>query len=302
MANTFFNPDAIARLSIGLLYPDLVLARTVNRDYEADFVGGKGNVVNVRRPITLASSTRAYGATSAISVTDITEPTTVPVTIDEMIYSAVKVTDEDMTLGIEDFGRQVLQPQTTAVARAIEAKVVAEMRSLTPHASLEYVSGTTDPVKFFTSARKILRDLNVAPGGMVAAVGTGIAADLLNAKDLQDAGQSGSTGALRDATIGRLKGFDVIEVNTLNDDEAIFYSRDAFTLALRAPAVPDGVSFGRSVSANGFAVRWIKDYDASVLADRSILSVFAGTEKMTVRDWDSGAYVTPAIRVDGPIA
>lgn len=299
MANTFLNPDAIARLSIGLLYPDLVLARTVNRDYEADFVGGKGNVVNVRRPITLDSRRRAYSSNAAIVVDDIAEPATIPVTIDQMLYSAVSVTDQDMTLGIEDFGRQVLAPQTTAVARDIEQMVVDEMQALPVHGTLAYDSGTTKPIDFFTSARKALRDLNVAPSGMYAAIGTGLAADLLNTGELKDASQSGSTGALRDATIGRVRGFETVEVNTLGDYEAIFYSRDAFTLALRAPGVPDGVSFGKSVSANGFAVRWIKDYDSTVLADRSILSVFAGTQAMTVRDWDSGAYVTPAIRVLG---
>lgn len=295
MAQNFFVAENIARTGIELLFPDLVLARTVNRDYESDFGGGKGNVVNVKRPITLTSNSRAYGATTALTVSEIDEPDTVPVTISTMLYSAVKLTDEEMNFDISDFGRQVLYPQVTAVGRAVEKAVADEMESLAETVSIAYDSD--DPRSTFVAARKELRKIDVPAQGLYAAVGVNVAADLLNSGKLVDASQSGSTGALRDATIGRIAGFEVFEVNTIYPDSIIFYHRDAFTLAVRAPKVPSGVAYGQSQSGLGFALRWIMDYDSTVLADRSIVSTFIGTETMTKRRWDGGGYVTPAIRV-----
>lgn len=307
MANTFYTPEQVAKVAIGILGPDLVLAGMVNRDYEAEFKGGVGYSVNVRRPITLAANKRTIGAATAITVDGIADPGVESVALTDTVYSAVALSDEDLTLNIEDFGRQVLAPQAAAVAREIEAMVVAEMQALAENATLGNTtnSATTgydaaNPIKTFTAARKVLRDMGVPAGSLKAAVGTQIAADLLESAKLSDASQSGSAGALRDATIGRLRGMDVIEVNTLAENEIVVFHPDAFTLVLRAPVVPQGVSFGQSVSANGFAVRYIRDYDSDILADRSILSVFAGVQAMSKDVVDLAGNVTqavPAVRI-----
>lgn len=296
MANSFntqlTQAGKIASTALGLLMPDMVLARTVNRDFEADFVGGVGNVVNVRRPATLAARTRAYGATGAITIDDITEPAVQPVTIDRQIYSAVSLTDEDLNMELEDFGRQVLLPQTNSVAFAVEKAIVDEMQDLN-YTSLNY----SDIPGLFTAARKVLRDMGVPTDGLTAAVGTGVAAELLKTDLFRRADAAGSNDALINATLGRLMGFNIIESNLINEYDAIFYHRDAFTLAVRAPRVPEGVTFGQSVAANGFAVRYIRDYDPTVLADRSILSTFIGTETMSLTKQEDGSAVVPAIKV-----
>lgn len=297
MPNTFITQESqagkLAATALGLLMPDMVLARTVNRDFEADFAGGVGNVVNVKRPIALAANSRNYGATSAITVTDITEPAVQPVTIARQVYSAVSLSDEDLNMELEDFGRQVLLPQTTAVAYAVEKAVADEIAAL-PGSGLTWGS---DYIAAFANARKALRDMGVPAQNLVAAVGTDVAASLLKSDLLRKAGDSGSTDALREATIGRLMGFDIIESNLLPTGSGYFYHRDAFTLAVRAPRVPEGVTFGQSVAANGFAIRYIRDYDPTVLADRSILSTFIGTETMRLTKQVDGTAATPAVKV-----
>lgn len=297
MANTFNTQEntagKIAATALGLLMPDMVLARTVNRDFESDFSGGVGNVVNVKRPLALTANSRNYGATSAITVTEITEPAVQPVTISKQVYSAVSLTDEDLNMELEDFGRQVLLPQTTAVAYAVEKAIADEIAALAG-------SGLTwgsDYIAAFANARKALRDLGVPAQNLVAAVGTDVAASLLKSDILRKADASGSTDALREATIGRLMGFDIIESNLLPTGAGYFYHRDAFTLAVRAPRVPEGVTFGQSVAANGFAIRYIRDYDPTVLADRSILSTFIGTETMSLTKQTDGSAAVPAVKV-----
>lgn len=297
MSNTFNTQEnvagKIAATALGLLLPDMVLARTVNRDFEAEYIGGVGNVVNVRRPLALTANSRNYGATSAITVDSITEPAVQPVTIAKQVYSAVSLTDEDLNMEIEDFGRQVLLPQTTAVAYACEKAIADEIAAL-PGSGISWGS---DYVAAFADARKALRNMGVPAQNLVAAVGTDVAAALLKSDLLRKAGDAGTTDALREATIGRLMGFDIVESNLLPAGSGYFYHRDAFTLVVRAPRVPEGVTYGQSVASNGFAIRWIRDYDPTVLADRSILSTFIGTETMSLTKQVDGSAVIPAVKV-----
>lgn len=293
MANTFYTPEAVARLAIALVTDDMVLASTVNRDFEADFGGGKGDTVNVRVPAVLTGRTRGLAATDAITVDSITE-SSVPVALTEHAYSAVRLSDADLTLNLEDFGRQVLAPQTLAIAEYIEDTVVEQMQSVAQHTTIAFGS---DVAATFADARKALRDMGVPSGNLYAAVGTGIAADILKSDLFRKVDWAGTDGALREAVIGKIHGFTVIESNRLAEDEAVFYHTAAFTLAVRAPRVPEGVTYGASVSANGFAARQIRDYDPTTLADRSVVSTFIGAAVMPLKK-KSGTF-TPAIRVGG---
>jgi hypothetical protein len=313
MANTFVDPTSVVRLGLALVVQDLVLAATMNRDYESDFGGGKGSTVNVRVPAVLAARDRGLHDTGAITADEILEDT-VPVALTGSVYSAVFVDDADLTLSVEDFGRQVLAPQVLAVVENLETKAAAAMQGLAETTSIAYDAAA--PEKTFTAARKALRDLGVPASGLFAAVGTGVYSDLLNAKAITDVSQSGSTGALREATVGKVRGFEVIESNRLADDEMVFYHKAAFTIAVRAPKVPDGVSFGEAKAEKGFAMRWIKDYDSATTRERSVVSTFVGVKSMTVAttakqgplladgvtanpDEGKAVRVTPALRVLG---
>ena len=298
MANTFVNPTQVVQTALALLRDDLILAATVNRDFEAEYGGGLGSTVNVRVPATLKARRRQLGATTAV-VTDNLAETTVPVKLTDMVYSAVPVTDEDLTLNIQDFARQVLAPQITAIVEDLENSVATTMLSLTETTTLAY--SAANPIPTFTQARKLLRDMGVPAAGLYAAVGTGVYAELLEAKAIVDASESGSSAALRDAVAGTVRGFQTLESNRLGDHDIVFYNRDSFTLAVRAPIVPDGVAYGESRSEGGFALRWIRDYDSTVLADRSIVSTLTGAQPMQLPRLNpdgTRTLVTPAIRVD----
>jgi hypothetical protein len=302
MANGFntqmSQPGKIAATVLGLLAPDTVVARTINRDFDKDFQGGVGNGVNVRRPAVIQSRERAYGAGTSITLDNITEPATQVVELEKMLYSAVPVTDEEMEFELEDFARQVLLPQTQALAYAIESEAVALIEQAPTVAGVEW--DAADPAKSFVDVREYLRQNSVPLGNLTGVVGTNVAAAILKSDKFRNAAEVGGDDALRDATIGRIAGFTVVESNMVDPEAAYFYHRDAFTMVLRAPKAPEGVAFGASAAANGFAVRWIKDYDAALLADRSILSVFYGGKALeqTIRKADgSTESFLPAIKV-----
>ncbi|GAA2843856.1 hypothetical protein Acy02nite_68390 [Actinoplanes cyaneus] len=299
MAHNFVIPEQVLRTALGLLRDDLQLAATMNRDYEDAFGGGRGTVVNVRIPSTLKARRRKLADAGAAITTDSLSESTVPVQITDMIYSAVDVTDEDLSLNIEDFTRQVSAPQVLAMVEDVEDFAVAVMQATAETTSIAY--DKAKPVPTFTAARKVLRDRGLPASGLWAAVGTGVYAELLDADAITNASVSGSTEALRNARVGTVRGFNVAENNRLADDEIIFYGRDSYTLAIRAPRVPDGVAFGESRSENGFAMRWVKDYDSTHLQDRSIFSTFIGCKRIDLPrmnpDTKKVEYVPSAIRV-----
>lgn len=275
-AHNFKAPDAVALANV-LTNDRLTLAKTLSRSFEDKFGGGKGATINVAVPALLMSRRRNLHSTDPIVLDAITQGDTFPLSLSDMLYSAVRLDDADLTLDLQDFGRQVLNPQVTAVAEDVERVAVSALTG-SPLTAVADLGGydIAKPENLFTRARKALRDRSLPTEGMFAAVGTGVYADLLDAGALKDASQSGSNAALRQAIVGNVRGFDVLESNALEDDEIIFYNRNSFHLAVRAPIVPAGVAFGAAQASNGFAMRWIRDYDSVTLADRSVVSTFVG--------------------------
>ena len=270
MANNFLTPQTIASTALGLLAREVVLPATVHRDAESDFQGRVGDTVMIRKPATLTA--REFDG-AEIQMDDIDE-SGVALELDKHLYSAVPVTDKEMTLEVEDFGTQVLEPQVRAVATAAEDALATHMNGLT--GTIDVGEGSV--YSAITQARKELTEANVPSGDRYLAVGPEFEMELLNDEKLQihrvDA--SGGDDALREATLGRLLGFTVVVSNGIDSDSAVAYHRDAFALATRAPVVPDGAAFGQSMSWADLSMRWLRDYDSSKLRDRSIVSAFAG--------------------------
>jgi hypothetical protein len=124
-------------------------------------------------------------------------------------------------------------------------------------------------------------------------VGSDVAAAWLASDRLSKYESTGETGtpALRDAIIGRLAGAPVIEHNGLNPEEGYYLHSTGLLVANVAPVVPLGAATGQSgISKLGYGLRWVQDYDANYLRDRSIVSSFYGVnevrdERTAAGDW-----------------
>src|SRR5437762_542932 len=79
---------------------------------------------------------------------------------------------------------------------------------------------------------------NVPSGDRYLAVSPDIATRLLSLEGLRDASQAGDSNALRQATIGQVFGFTVVESNALTAGTAVAYHRNAFAFANVLPATP----------------------------------------------------------------
>jgi len=277
MANAFVDPKIAAATSLALIRADVVLGRTVYRDTEGDFAGRVGDTVTVRRPGRRTAHTLASGG--SVVIDDIANPG-VAVQLDSHLYNGSAVTDKEMTLVVEDFATEVISPIAAAVAEGVETILATKMQSVVEQTGDVNADGS-NIAEFFTAARKALRDAKAPQMGLFTACGTGIYAAALASDLVTRVDASGTTSGLRDAAVDRLLGFTVVESNLLAEDEVVFYHKEAFALATRAPLVPDGVSWGESLSEGGYSLRLIKDYDSDKLNDRVIGSVFAGAATLT---------------------
>lgn len=301
MANDFLRPEVIAATGLGLLRRELILPRLVTRLAAADFVGAKDDTVNIRVPAILEGRNYEWRTRTAPIVVDDLEELSIPVTLDQHVYNAVQVTDEELTLDIASFAVQVLSPQVIAVAEKLEAIIATVMVGASYAAApVTYVPGGPDDAAFYNAAvdaRKVLNDAHVPATGRVIVLGSGVEAAALKEDSFRKVDESGSNDALREAVIGRVAGFTVIgNVQSLPEDFALAFHPTAFGFANVAPAVPAGVAFGAGQTFEGFAMRWIRDYDSSYLRDRSVVNSFAGGASINDGRDDHGGLTDENVR------
>lgn len=273
MANEFLSAEVIAAQAVGLLERETMLAQLVTRLSGTDFAGAKGDTITMRVPAYLEA--REYelrnDRSDPIEIDEIAE-TAIKVTLDRMLYSGVALTDENLTLDIRSFGEQVTGPQSRAMVRGMEQLVADAIES----ADIAFTINESDPYLAAAKARSQLNKNSIPLAGRALLLGSDTEIAFLSSPLLVRADTSGSTSALREAQIGRIAGMDTYVSQFIDPEAAYAIHVSAFGLANLAPVVPDGVTSGGATTYNGFATRWIRDYDAMFLRDRSVLSSLIG--------------------------
>ncbi|GAA2230216.1 hypothetical protein N1031_06910 [Herbiconiux moechotypicola] len=321
MPNTFvYTAPQVAQVAASLVQKDSELSALVSKNYVSEFLGEGtgGRPIAIKQPTTLIARSRTVDdVTSSIVLDQIAEATTTVNLSKTHDYSAVGLSEADLTLNLTDFSAQVLKPQAEAIVDSLEHKVATALLAV-PLTTLTKPDGAdagtdpdvvvfdpANPIPYITRIRKWLRDNGVPQSGMQMIVGTEVYAALLDAKAITDASESASSEALREGGVGRIRGFNIVESNRVPADEILAFHRDAVTLVTRAPAVPAGASFGASVSEKGFSLRYLRDYDATKTQDRSIVSTFSGVGILPTykieRDYDTRTVSTTALPNGGVI-
>ena len=281
MSNTFtpYTAQQVAEVALGLTKGSFRLASVVQRFTEEHYKIGRGNTVFLTVPGALTARSRALGETTTAIVLDSLTETQEPISLDNHAYSAVGLSEYDLSLGLQDFASQVLFPQTDAVADKTEATLEAVLAGIAPTSGITFDEG--DPVALFTAGRAALRARGVDLTGndLVAIVGSTVS-DALLASGALDYGKTGNADALRDGSLGSIRGFTAIESGRVAADEVVFMPRNGVYLASRAPEVPIGASFGQKITQDGLSLRYLRDYDTAHTQDRSLVSTFLGAGVM----------------------
>lgn len=264
----------LGEVAIGLANTGLRLGQYVARFTDKDFRPGGGKTAYLAVPGAVTARSRALDdVTSSIVLDEITEQSA-PISLAAHYVSAVPLGDAELTLELQDYTRQVLLPQSDAIVDRIEKSIADAIGSITPTAATYSAEA---PASIFIRGRRELRNrgVDVAVEPLVAFVGGNVVDDLLETDALSYA-KTGEADALRKGSLGRLHGFELVESGAIGADEVVFTTRSGLYIATRSPIVPDGASFGAVIQKDGLSVRYLRDYDASKLVDRSVVSTFGG--------------------------
>lgn len=298
--NQLYRPEQTARSTIAALRYLTNLPRTVRMDFANEFVTGGGMTVNVKKPI---SAGEAHNYTKqnrtnrdAIEFNTV-EQGYVPVKLENQLYNAVRLPDDFATFTLQRLEDEVLRPQAEAVVDKLPTPLIDEMKAIkAPTANgtgqdvaysaataLKFQADGKNALKVITRLRKVLNERHVPTQGRYLAVGSDIAEILLLLENLNKVNEAGTSETLREATIGRLHGFDIVEDTALPGDFAIAYQRDAFAFVTRPSAAPKGAPYSAAIAQDGFALRHIMQYNPLQLEDQSVVDCFYGAATLDAR-------------------
>lgn len=265
--------QGISRVAIALLNRQLVLPRTVTTVPGGEFAGSNGDTITVRVPQPSSARTQA-SAGATITYDDINE---IPVDVTlAHLYHGKLVADEELSLEIEDFSRQITRIQVDAVATGAEDELAGAMNGLTADYSFALSASESDTEEQILQAREDLSNAKAPAGDRFFAVSPDIATRVLQVDKFVKANESGSDQALRNAVIGSLYGFMFVESPGLDAGTAVAYHRSGFAMANRTPVRPRGATDSATASAGGIGLRHIFQYVPDKLSDASVVSTFAG--------------------------
>lgn len=278
MANTLLTPEIIAKEALLQLRNNAVMSNLVYRDYSSEFAA-VGDTITVRKPATFEA--KEYEGT--LSVQNASE-TGVEVKMDKLLDVSFAVTTKEMSLDIEDFSKQLLQPAMMAFADKIDSYLIALEASCTNRVS--HASGAIAPADII-AARKMLVQ-NAAPLADRRFVCGAVAeADLLGNELFVAADKVGDAGTvLREASLGRKFGMDIYcdqniaktTDKTSNYTPSIAFHKNAFALVTRTPELPLGASNAYVLNYDGFGIRVVYGYDMTTKADTISLDMLCGVK------------------------
>lgn len=268
--------QGIAGLAVELLSRTLVLPATVSMVDGGDYAGPNGGTVTVMVPQP-ASAREQTSAGDTITWDDLNE-TPVNVSL-KHLYHATRISDQALTYALRDFGRQITLPQVKAVAKKAEDQVAAVINARA--ADITIAADGSDIDAAVLEARTTLGRNEAPAEGRFLAASPEFIEFLLATNRLSDASQSGSPSALRDAIVGRYRGFNVVESSGIDAGEAAAYHRSGIAWANLRPATPQGAAQTATHSDGGVTLRQIMHYNPLILSDQSVVSTFAGAALVT---------------------
>lgn len=281
----FVKAEKILALGIEGLKQQLVLPSVFRKEGIDKFVGAKGDTYNIKVKGILPY--RTYGWRNDRSteiVFDEYEERTVPVRFGDDIYSAVRLTDEQAYMDTDGWA-DIALAQANAVGRGVSERCIRQVINAPYEVEIgltEY-NASTNPNGLragLIKARAVMNRLQIPQEQRWLLVGTDVESALLLDPTLnfaQNAGDNEAEKSITTATIGARYGFKVVVVQELPPKMAVAMVQSAFVCMTGAPPVPASVPWGASASSDGWAMRWIRDYDSTRFQDRSIFNTWFTT-------------------------
>lgn len=304
------KPAVLVEAGVEALSDKLVIANTITKRNDiTKFFSSAGDTITQRVKGTLP--VRQYAPRNDRAqpiITDTYSETTVNVTLDVIRpYSAVKLTDEQKDWDFNGGWGDITDAQTETVSQYIEQGVLTSILT----APYERVVVAKDDAtglaaaknadqdvyyNMVIEAKKALRLMRTPSEQLVCVVGVDFEEALLKSNRLVKFQGTGDN-ALASATLGTIAGVQFVSSTHIPADQAFMYAPSGFIAFTGTPSVPRSVPFGATASANGWALRWLMDYDTAFLTDRSVFDCYAGynytLDHISVYNGESQYLISP---------
>lgn len=203
MANQLITIKEIARAALPRLIENLVFPNLVHKDFSNDFVSGKGDRIQVRKPVVL--SAEEFDEAKGTSVQDINE-SSVEVALDKLATVDTEFSAIAAATSIDDINRIFIEPAAAALAQKINSD------GLELYKDIPYITGqagtTPSSLEDIAAVRKALNDKNVPITPRVAVWDTEADTKFTTVDAIVHADKSGRVKALRDGSIGKIFGLE----------------------------------------------------------------------------------------------
>lgn len=278
MANQYIKAAQYADLAVAALEFDSILPKVFTRIDGARFQGALDDTLNYKLPAVLSARNYEWRTRLNPIVLDEISRVTIPILINEHIYSAVPLTDEEDLLDLTNFNTEILDVQVEAVRTRLEQKVVAALNAVDWATAAGPFDAATadDPRVWATDVMLALDAVGTPKAGRTILVGSNPFSWLLNSGKLNDFEISGRSSSFAGTTVPNIRGMNVVGTTLLTANQIFVVHESALVIANVAPKVPRGAYSGAIRRHKGYGMRVMQDYDANFLRDRSIVSTFNG--------------------------
>lgn len=266
MPHNFLAVKEIARQALPRLIENLVMPNLMHRDFSNDFVQGKGDTIQVRKPIALT----AKKFETEIVPQDINE-STVDVQLDQLATVDVEFTAIERATNVDSLNRMFVEPAAIALAQQINTDGLALLSQITASAS-----GDATTLAPFSQAAKVLNKAKVPLSPRYGVWSPDAQAEFQTIPAIVNAEKSGSTAALRQGSIGNIFGIDNYMAQGVDASMlgAVFHPF-AFAFVTRPLAVPAGVEC-YTTNYNGIGLRVTRGYDIRTKTEIVSMDVLYG--------------------------
>lgn len=277
--HTVIKPEKIVATQLAYLEQNSVLARAAfTRESIDRFKQVKNDTLTMTVPGRLPAREYEFRNDRSTEVQfDVYSERAITLTIGGHLTSGVRITDEQKDFdGVSENSLVALQGR--AIGEALEDKCRVAIEGA-PFPAL--IGGVQHDIRRgVLEARRVLNKLRQPDRSRLLIVGSDFEAEMLNDKDIVFASSSGDSianSALTEASLGRFAGFTVIRDDSIESESAYAMSGNAFLLATGAPVVPTSAGFGATISHDGFAMTWVRDYAIKTVEDLSLVHLWYGT-------------------------
>jgi len=261
LVSTIYPPEVWAIESLMVLRDNLVMAGLVHRDFENE-VAKAGDTVRTRKPqkLTVNDFSQQSGTSADLELLapENLNANEVTVVLDKHKYTSFIVEDRDAATSIKDLVAEFIFPAIVPIAQQVDDDIMTEYTTGTDVLSSSITAVAADTVgagaaldeNDIIEGRRTLNANQCPQGGRNLVLGTNHEADILGRPLFHQASTSGSTGALREAFIGRAFGFNTYmsqNVPAASDTDgtaqSIAFHRNVMALVTR-PLLPVPPGYG----------------------------------------------------------